>query len=445
MKRFFYPLLLLLAVAFTFTACDDDDVIVPVLELNVPGLNESGVVEVAQGDTLVLKASVSNTEFCMFQWSLDGKLVATAQSYKFVSSEVGETLVSIKATSVSGGVATREFKVNVYGKYKNGTFILSEGNMSDENGRLAFISPKGVVTDSVYYKENGSFIGNVAQDLYIADGKMYIISQNGSVNGGDGFLVVTNAETMKKEVVYDKELESMSKTWPSHVAVVGDNAYIRDNNGINLFNLASKELKTIEGTAGATKNRMAVLGNKVFAAQQNNILVIENDKVVATIKLDGAISGVIKSSDNNLWVSCTTNPAQIVKVNATDYSVIQKNEITETGLNAGWGVSPAISAKGDTLYFSNNTTTIYRHIFSEKTTKKMVNVKDHVANANILYNNLAVHPETGDVYFPTLKGWGQDYKINDISVFNFDKAPFLRADYQGNTSFPAGIFFTANF
>lgn len=443
MKKFFYPLLLLMAMTFAFTSCDGDDLVIPNLSITVPELNVDGVAEVAQGDTLALKAVVTNTEHCLYYWSLDGEKVFEGPIYKFVSSEVGNHVISLKATSVYGGTATAEIKVLVYGKYKNGTFVLNEGNPSSGNGCLTFISPKGEVTDSAYYRENGSFLGSVTQDLYITNDKIYIISQNGNVLGGDGMLVVANAATLKKEAAYNNELSKLS--WPTHIAVTGDLAYIRDNAGVYAFNTASGELKFVEGTQRAAKNRMAVVGNKVFAFAGDKILVMENGQLATSFKVEPKISGLLKSDDNNLWVSCNTKPGKIMKVNAADYTIMQTNEIEKVGLDAGWGATPAISAKGDTIYFSNNTTTIYRHIFSQNQTQTMTDVKEHIADAKMVYNNLAVHPETGDVYFTTIKGYGLDYLINDVSVFNFDKGSAPVADYKNVTAFPAGVFFTASF
>ena len=443
MKKFFFPLLLLMAMTFAFTSCEGDDLVIPNLTINTPVLNQDGFAEVAQGDTLALQATVTNTEHCLYHWSLDGKKVFEGPTYKFVSSELGNHVISLKATSVYGGSATAEIKVLVYGKYKDGTFVLNEGNPSSGNGCITFISPKGEVTDSAYYRENGSYLGSATQDLYIANNKMYIISQNGNSMGGDGMLIVANASTLKKEAAYNEELSKLD--WPTHVAVIGDLVYIRDNAGVYTFNTVSGECEFVEGTRGAAKNRMAVVGNKVFAFAGDKILVMENGQLVNKVEVGPNISGLLKADDNNLWVSCNVKPGKISKVNAADYTIMQTNEITEGGLNAGWGATPAISAKGDTLYFSNTGTTIYRHIFSQNETKAMTDVKDHVANAVIVYNNLAVHPETGDVYFNTLKGYGLDYLINDVSVFNFDKGNAPIADYKNVTAFPAGIFFTASF
>lgn len=450
-KKFYYLALVVLA---GFASCSEDDTpytpSLPVVAIE----NISGEVSVAQEDTVYLKARINSSSESIFNWSVNGEQVTnTADSiFKFVKKDLGDYTVSLSCTNVDGE-ASAKVEINVYGKFRDGTFILNEGNMTTENGSLVFISPKGVITDSAYFKVNGTELGNVTQDLFIGNQKMYIISQNGRKNPvgtsfeNDGMLVVANAETLKKEAAYNDELSVLS--WPTHVAVLGqDNVFIRDNKGVYLFNTSSKELKFITGTTGALKNRMAVVGGKVFVPASKSVLVLESgrDEVSYKIDMGATVSGVIKSSDGNIWVSTTGTPNKITKINVKNYDIIKANEITEAKLGAGWGATPGISAKGDTLFFSNASTKIYRHIFTIGTTEFMVDAKTLVDNANIVYNNLAVHPITGEVYLNTIKAYGWDFLINGIGVFNFcGTEPRVSANYLNHTHFPAGIYFTYDF
>ena len=340
-----------------------------------------------------------------------------------------------------------------------GTFILNEGNMTTENGSLIFISSSGHVFDKAYAYINGQELGNVTQDLFIKDGKMWIISQNGTVAStgtqfiNEGMLVVADVATMKRVTVYDEVLKENGKyklKWPTHLAVLNDeNVFIRDNYGVSLFNSKTQELTLIPNTSGAAKNRMAVANNKVFVIKSSDLIVFEAGKkeIVHTINMGAKISGVITSKDDNLWVSTTGNPDKIAKVDSKTYAIIKENTITQGRVRNGAWASPGITAKGDTLYYSDAGTTIYRHIFSTGEFKKMIDAKDYVQNANIVYNAPAVHPITGDVYLNTVKAFGWDFTINNISVFNFDEdipSP-LKANYEDYTRFPAGFFFIANF
>ena len=73
------------------------------------------------------------------------------------------------------------------------------GNMGNETGTLTFVDSKGIAVDSAYYRVNQTLLGNVCQDLFISDNKMYILSQNGAKNGGEGLLTIANATSLEKE------------------------------------------------------------------------------------------------------------------------------------------------------------------------------------------------------------------------------------------------------
>jgi len=341
-----------------------------------------------------------------------------------------------------------------------GVFILNEGNMTTDNGALIFISSAGQVFNNIYANVNGKELGNSAQDLFIKDGKMWILSQNGKKSSigttfdNEGLLVVADAGTMKRVDVYDqvfrKEDGGYKLSWPSNLAVLNDeNVFIRDNGGVHHFNSKTGELTLIPETRGAAKNRMAVANDKVFVIKSKALIVFEadNKEIIKTIDMGASISGVETAKDGNLWVSTTGSPHKISKVDSKTYAIIKENDISVGSVNNGWGSTPGITAKGDTLYYTGGGTTIYRHIFSTGESKEMVNAKTLVPNANMAYNGPGVHPITGDVYLNTIKGYGWDFTINNISVFNFDEdliSP-LKANYEDYTRFPAGIFFLENF
>ena len=322
------------------------------------------------------------------------------------------------------------------------TFVLNEGNMTSENGSIIYITADGRVIDYAYWRMNGSELGNVAQDLFISGGKMYIISQNG---GNDGLLVEAEARTLKNTKKFGKE-ELSRLFWPSHIAVVGNTVYIRDNAGVWTLDLDTRKFTSVANAKGTLKNRMAVVSGKVFVPGNRAILVLENGVLVKKIEMDGTVTGVIKSDEEGyLWVSCSTSPAQIVKLSAADYTM-DKHTLTDGGVSLGWSSTPGISAKGDEIYFSDNTSTIYRHNFTSNTTEALGDVKSNIANWGIIYNMPAVHPVTGQYYFNTILGYGLRFLTNDISVYDLGAGtPSMVADYRNYTHFPAGFFFTASF
>lgn len=448
MKRKVIYFLSCLVLIVGLVSCSDDEKFMP-LSVSIDG---SGVKEVVQGGTINLVAKVEGSEGLEYNWTLDGKVVSTKSNYEFTSTETGKYIVRLTVLNEQRNEASTEISVEVYGKYKNGTFVINEGAVwgGDKGGYLIFISPQGEVVKNAFQTENnGAWLGSCPQDLFIANNKMYIVSQNGGNEGG--FLTVLNAETLKMEAAYEGQLKGKID-WPTHVAVLGDDdVYLRDNAGISVFHPSNGQATFIQGTESARKNTMAVVGGKVFASQGKKLLAIEagKDKVSATVEFDGAISGVIKSSDNNVWVSVASG--KIAKVNAKDYSIIRVNDLSSNAdakkaLTASVAASPGITAKGDTLYMSALGTKIFRHIFTKDETKLMVDAKTIVENANIVYNTVAVDPVTGGVYLNTIKGFGSNVNTNQISVFDFSGSESaLKAAYNDYTKFPAGVFFTHNF
>lgn len=433
-----YLVLVAIALCLGFTACDDDeDVVKPVVSI----INDSNASSVAQFDTLYLKAKTENTARVNYSWTVNGKEVSTASSYKFTQSKTGKYMIALTMAGVSGEKSQSEMTAEVYGRFGEGTFVLNEGNRTDETGTLTFIDSKGQLIDSAYYRVNQTLLGNACQDMFIANGKIYIISQNGAKNGGECLLAIANAKTLEKEKIFNDDSKKLSV--PTHLAVVGSDIYIRDNNGLHVLNASTNQITDVENSRGMAKNRMAVISDKVFAMGNKEICVIQNKTIVKRIAVSGTLSGIVKAYDGNLWASCTS-PNQILKINSSDYSVIGTHNL-DSGIDNSWGAAPAFSAKADTLYFSDGTSELRRHIFEENKTENVADILEFVPDAKQYYNSLGVNPVTGEVIFATIKGWGQDYKINDIAIFDFSKTPALQHDYKRKNSFPAGVYFTYNF
>lgn len=437
-----YLLLLIAALALGFTSCADDETIPTLTDLSIVSENEA--TEVVQDGILTLTAEYSSNVEPQIEWKVNGEVKSTEKEFKFSAVEAGKYYISLTISTEVGEKSTAKL-ITVYGKYREGTFVLNEGNFGNPPSSLIFISPEEELTEEAYFKVNGTHLGDVCQDLWITNNKMYVISQNG---GNDGMLVVANAETLKKETAFSKgELSALSM--PTHVAVVNDNqVYIRDGKGVYLLNPSRNSLSFIAGTERAIKNRMAISDNKVFVGGNKSVFVLKDGKVIHTIALESAPTGIIKASDGHIWVSTDGAVAQIAKISSKDYSVLQTNNLTGFNVSAGWGATPGISAKGDMIYFGNAGTTIYSHNFTTSETKELAKVGDYVQNASMAYNNLGVDPKDGNLFVTTIKGYGNDYLTNNISVFNFEnkelKTPLV-TNFENKTRFPAGVFFTSSF
>lgn len=442
MKKFNLTFLACLLLAGISVSCDDDDKYPIPPEVSIE--NTDGVSSISQEDSIILKARIKSPLPTKLSWSVGGHEVSQDTVFIFKMNDPGNYPVKLTATNADGETSATT-SIEVYGKYKYGTFILNEGYAIDAPSTLIFISPKGILTDSAYYKANGSMLSLYSQDLFIANNKLYIISQK---SGDDGYLIVAHAETLKKEAGYKTELEGKVSD-PTHVAVLGDDdIYLRDNEGIKVFHPSNGQITLIEGSEGARKNTMAVAQGKIFATAGKKVLVIEKgkDKISGSIEFNHPLRGIVRSSDGNLWVS--TSAGKISKIDAQSHTIIKTNTLSGDAIgtqSVDFTATPSITAKGDTLYMSGTGTKIWRHIFSENRTDLMVDAAKFV-ETTLVYNTTAVNPVTGEVYLNTIKGFGANHLINNISVFDFSQAePKLTANYENYTHFPAGTFFTYNF
>lgn len=267
-----------------------------------------------------------------------------------------------------------------------GVFVLNEGSVwskPSELSTLIYLTPDKHIIADAYGLFNSLPIGACSQDMVGYEGKLYVIAQNKD-DKSDGRLTIIDGRTMKKVVNYASELDILS--WPTHLAVIDDKSiFIRDNKGLYRFDTTTKTLTFVEGTEGARKNTMPVVSGKAFVTLDDQLLVLTSgaDKVEKIITFDDNISGVVPADDKSLYVSMTgeedgKNVGIICKVSAEDYSIIKKNVIEGNDneiLTKTFTATPSITAKGDTLYYSGISSTIYRHIFSTGATKKMIDTK----------------------------------------------------------------------
>lgn len=319
-----------------------------------------------------------------------------------------------------------------------------------EMGSLVYISPAQKGFEQVYATINGRPLGNVCQDLFIKDGKIYVVSQTKNPSG-DGLVTIFDAKTMRKIANFSDEFPDKSH-WPTHIGVFDDqNVILRDDRGLWRLNTVTRQVNYLEGTRGARKNTMPVVANRLFVTKNRNLWVFEanNDVPIDTIKFDQNISGVVPVDKDHIYVSTSKGTeGKIYKINATSLKIDKVNEIADADrlLVASFAAAPSITAKGDTIYYSGLSTKVYRHIFSKNETKLMIDVGPLWPEGVTTYNTCAVHPITGRVYINRIAGWSPKHKINKMMELDLsgDEGKLVRS-YDNLTRYPAGIFFPASF
>lgn len=446
-----------LALIAGLASCKKDD---PTPSPNPPStLTIDGVassLEFYQLDTAHLSvAGVAKDTAAKAIWAVNGAKAAEGATFDFTTAHPGKYEVTL---TVDGKSAKHTYTVAP--RFSEGAFLLNEGNSGNETGSLTYIHPsKKLVIDQAYFHINGTKLGNVCQDLAFGNDKVYIISQNGPRNGGEGLLTIAEAGSLKKVKVYNDA--TLAQKWPTHIAVIRDHIYLRADykatptspKGCIYRGTEDGGFTLIPETEGVMKMRMAQIGERLFAlTSDSKVLMIQGTQVVRELDLSPAKpTGIAVSHDGKLWVS-TTSPNAILKVDPTpDNFVALDTHILDKSISAtgpeSWQrtTSSAFFAHGDKLYFTGQSSVIYCHDFATSKTSQVIDVKtiDGVGtSANMYYNSLGVDPSTGELYYAAFEGYSTYNKKNVTMVLKADGTKHLLKEKVN--SFPAGFYFIPN-
>ena len=89
--------------------------------------NKSGSNVIVQLDTLYLDARAENLSGTMeYLWTVDGKEVSTASTYKFSQPKTGEYVIGLTVSDGNGETLQTNITAKVEGRFGKGTFILNE-------------------------------------------------------------------------------------------------------------------------------------------------------------------------------------------------------------------------------------------------------------------------------------------------------------------------------
>lgn len=417
------------------TACKKDDPSPKPTPTPQPGFTiEAKTTDLLQFDTVRLSAQGAKAD-AKLSWVINGKEVGEGKDYAFTQPRVGRYQVSL-VDKTSGEKVSKDFSVTA--RFTSGAFLLNEGNFGNETGTLTYIdASKQFVLDSAYIRVNGTKLGNVCQDMTFANGKVYIISQNGPKNGGEGLLTIADAKTLEKHKVINDA--TLAKDWPTHIAVVHSRIYLRGNSGI-YRGTEEGSFKLIPGTEKANKLRMVTIGELVIATTSTNkLLVIQDEEVKQTFTLpEGSPSGLALAPDGQLWLSYS-KPNTLAKVNvsASGVKILDKHTTTQS-LDKKYTATSAIFARANQIFFTEQSSVIYRHDFSTGETKEIVDVQKVDKQAKIYYNSLGIDPKTGHIYYASFGDYST-YKKNVTLVLDHDGKVLLKREHVN--AFPAGFYF----
>lgn len=305
---------------------------------------------------------------------------------------------------------------------KKGVFILNEGTFTYANSSLSYYDKEAdTVGNNLFFKANGSPIGDVGQSLALYNGSLYIV-----VNGSK-YIYKVDAETLK----FQAKLEGF--TSPRNIFSVGDGtAYVSDlqRDGLWLIDLEKMEhIQFIE--TGNSTEAMVRVGDELFVSNWSNYYVpnssnnsvqvidMKTNTLVETIDVPQEPNAMVVDKNDDIWVLCSGgyNPGEqepaLVRIHPDTYQCDDPFRF-EAGTDYPDGL--AIDGAGENLYYLNggyNELNVYKMSIDAAQTPD----EPFIAADGRVFYNVAVDPENGDVYVTNAKNYVQN---GDVERFTKD-------------------------
>lgn len=305
---------------------------------------------------------------------------------------------------------------------KKGVFILNEGTFTYANSSLSYYDKEAdTVGNNLFFKANGSPIGDVGQSLALYNGSLYIV-----VNVSK-YIYKVDAETLK----FQAKLEGF--TSPRNIFSVGDGtAYVSDlqRDGLWLIDLEKMEhIQFIE--TGNSTEAMVRVGDELFVSNWSNYYVpnssnnsvqvidMKTNTLVETIDVPQEPNAMVVDKNDDIWVLCSGgyNPGEqepaLVRIHPDTYQCDDPFRF-EAGTDYPDGL--AIDGAGENLYYLNggyNELNVYKMSIDAAQTPD----EPFIAADGRVFYNVAVDPENGDVYVTNAKNYVQN---GDVERFTKD-------------------------
>lgn len=364
-----------------------------------------------------------------------------------------------------------------------GVMILNQG-ASIESSSLTYIAPNGEVEEKVYQKVNGTAFGHNAQDLYMYNGKLYILSDNNEENNahaGDGTLVIADAVTLKREKVFKlkdlvykrpegslDENEYLPLILPTSNIVVVDeqNIFFSDQKALFRFNSLDGTLTILEdgyhfGNQGntiesvASTRGMTVIGDCVYTGgggfwATTRLLEFKKDTNESTRVIEDLngdfISGICRTGEREILLATCgregSNKSYFYFVNIDTWNIVKEMPVA-ADINADYCNNSGITLAGDYVYFAAGTTKISRaSIKTGQVEKNYIDIQKDAPNANSLTCNVVADPTNQYLYVAASEEYYES-TISNSNLLVYDcsgDTPKLVQNIANKTSYPVGIY-----
>ena len=294
------------------------------------------------------------------------------------------------------------------GKYGRGVLVINEGNFTEGNGSLSFISQNDEVINNIFESENnGTPVGGIIQSVRgynlgfgaNAD-KLAIVTNN------QDQVVIADADTLRALAIIRKpEVDN-----PQAFAALGDRGFVTNwgdigkafgNNPegfITEINLRTRSFVRKINTPNVRPQGIVAANNKLYVANSNsNTISVYNSSgaVIQTIVVANSPDRFVVDNNNKIWVICNSNPdftfngndlGTLVRINPTT----DQTEVSITNVPCG-GFNSKMAFGNGKIYTIRGKKVFSVDIVSNQITE-LIN------NEEFSLYGIGVNPQDGEIY-----------------------------------------------
>lgn len=325
----------------------------------------------------------------------------------------------------------------------SGVFVLNEGNYQFSNGSLTFYDPiADTVINDLFSKVNHAPIGDVPQSMALVDGMLYIVVNNSN------YIYKVNANTLYCDMATAFRLGDFYSPREMHF-VASNKAYVSDLIGHGLWIVNPQEM-THNGfiETGKTTEKIVQVGNELYVSNWSyyyndpnshdsyntvQIIDVNNDVMVAEIEVGKEPNTMVVDKNGHVWVLCEgrswedeygENPTlweidPMLKTAERRYEFKGPYDFDDD--IKGVASSLKINPSGDLLYLVYNGD-VRRFDINTFELSETFHITPEPQG---LFYNMAVEPNTGDLYVADAK----NYMMNG-TVYRYSNDGVLLASFQ---------------
>ncbi|TAE46283.1 MAG: hypothetical protein EAZ89_20380, partial [Bacteroidetes bacterium] len=204
--------------------------------------------------------------------------------------------------------------------YKEGVFILNEGNFLAANATLDFYNIGNATNYSdIFRTANSAPLGDVLQSLTVYKERAYIVVNNSQK------IEVCNVETMEREATIS------GFTSPRYLfPVSAKKAYVSDlySGTLSIVNLESNSVSGAIPVPGWSE-RMIKLGKEVWISNSRQVYILDSDTDQLTDSIAIGLGGnsIVEDREGKVWVLCggdfaTSAPASLHRIDPASREVL---------------------------------------------------------------------------------------------------------------------------